>query len=129
MHETPLQFCDDTTSTECTTGHRSVGTSTLRVRRYRARQRVRVRVLKLELPEHFIDAAIARGLLNPEDRAEAWPVIQGCYASLLSDATLDWLVNGKVITREQRGDTAAILRLVSTQRLTPNFESAQAVSK
>ena len=37
--------------------------------------------------------AVARGLLASEERAEPWSVIQGCYASQLSDAALDRLVN------------------------------------
>jgi hypothetical protein len=32
-------------------------------------------------------------------------VIQACYAAQLSDAALDWLVNGGVIGHEQRGET------------------------
>lgn len=63
------------TAIESTADHRPVNASTLRVRRYRERRRERVRVLKVEVPERFIEAAIARGLLKPNDRADAWPVI------------------------------------------------------
>lgn len=93
--------------------HRAVSPSTLRVRLHRKRRRERVHVLKVEFPEQFIDEAIARDLLKPENRAEAWPVIQACYAAQLSDAALDWLISGGVITREQRGDTVTILRRIS----------------
>ena len=61
-----------------------------------------------------LENAITRGLLAAEDRAEPWPVIQGCYAAQLSDAALDWLAKGGVITDEQRGDAAAIIRGIST---------------
>jgi hypothetical protein len=46
--------------------------------------------------------ALIRELLKPEDRANAWPAIQGCYAAQLSDAALRWLINGGVITEDQR---------------------------
>ena len=101
------------TAIESTAEHRPVSASTLRVRRHRERRRERVRVLKVEVPERFIEAAIARGLLKTQDRAEAWPVIQGCYAAQLSDAALDWLVNGEMITQDQRADAVAILRGIS----------------
>jgi hypothetical protein len=58
-------------------------------------------------------SALIREMLKPEDRANAWPVIQGCYAAQLSDAALRWLINGGVITEDQRGDAAAILRSIS----------------
>jgi hypothetical protein len=54
-----------------------------------------------------------RAVSSTEDRAKAWSVIQGCYAALLSDSALDWLVNGGVIAREQRSDAASILRRIS----------------
>ena len=50
------------------------------------RHRERARLFTVELPGHFIDAAIARGLLDAEQCADAWAVIQACYAALLSDA-------------------------------------------
>jgi hypothetical protein len=62
------------------------------------------------LPETNIQNAIS---LRVEDRAKAWPAIQGCYAAQLSDAALNWLVNGGVITHEQSGDAATILRNIS----------------
>jgi hypothetical protein len=64
-------------------------------------------MLTLELSEPVIEHAIARRFLKQEDRAKPWPVIQGCYAAQLSDAVLDWLVNGQLITREQRCDAVA----------------------
>ncbi len=65
------------------------------------------------MPEDAINQTIARGLLKAEDLAKPWNVIQGCYAAQLSDAALDWLVNGGVITHEQRGDAVVILRSIS----------------
>ena len=44
--------------------------STQRVRRYRERRREGLRLLTLEMPETAIDAAIARGFLNPEDSTQ-----------------------------------------------------------
>jgi hypothetical protein len=87
--------------------------STLRVRRHRERRSRGLRLLTVTAPETVIEAAVARGLLASEERAEPWSVIQGCYASQLSDAALDRLVNGGVITQEQRGDAGAILRSIS----------------
>ena len=88
--------------------------STLRVRRHRERRSHGLRLLTVTVPETVIEAAVARGLLASEERAEPWSVIQGCYASQLSDAALDRLVNGGVITHEQRGDVGAILRSISS---------------
>jgi len=98
-----------------------VNANTLRVRRHRERRREGLRLFTVEVPELRIDEAIARGLLSPEYRAEPWPVLQGCYASFLGDKALDWLINGGVITPEQRGDAAAILRSISDwlERATP----------
>jgi len=92
---------------------RSVSPSTLRVRRHRERRRQGLRLFNVEVPEPRIDEAIARRLLSPQDRNDAWAVLQAGYASMLSDKALDWLINGGVITREQRGDAAAILRCIS----------------
>jgi hypothetical protein len=86
---------------------------TLRVRRHRERRREKLRLITIPVPEPVIDNAIARGLLNPADRAQPWAVIEGCYAVQLSDAALDWLIGGGVIGPEQRGDAAAILRAIS----------------
>ncbi len=58
-----------------------------------------------------IDDAIARGTLTPD--YDAWNVLDAWYAGHLSDAALEWLVNHKVITREQRNDAVAILRGIS----------------
>ena len=74
---------------------------------------VRTCLFTVELPEANIENALIRELLKPEDRANAWPAIQGCYAAQLSDAALRWLINGGVITEDQRGDAAAILRSIS----------------
>jgi hypothetical protein len=90
-----------------------VGASTQRVRRHRERRRDGLRLFTVTIPETVIENAIARSLLAAEDRAEPWPVIQACYAAQLSDAALDGLVNGAVITHDQRGDAGAILRGIS----------------
>jgi hypothetical protein len=86
---------------------------TLRVRRHRERRREGLRLFSVPVPETVIENAIARGLVAAEDRAKPWPVIQACYDAQLSDAALDWLVNGGVIAHEQRGDVGAILRSIS----------------
>jgi hypothetical protein len=104
---TPWTIAPENVGEPCITG------STLRVRRHRERRRANLGLFTVELPEANIQNAISRHLLRVEDRAKAWPAIQGCYAAQLSDAALDWLVNGGVITHEQRGDAAAILRNIS----------------
>ena len=96
-----------------TTATPSVNPSTLRARRHRQRCRERVRLFTVELPERLIEEAVERGLLRPEDRTEPWPVLQALYAAQFSDKALHWLTDGGVITREQRGDAAAILRGIS----------------
>jgi hypothetical protein len=96
-----------------TTAPSPASTSTLRVRRHRERRREGLRLFTVPVPETVIEDAIARGLVMAEDRAKPWPVIQGCYAAQISDAALNWLVGGGVITHEQRGDAAAILRSIS----------------
>jgi hypothetical protein len=68
--------------------------------------------MTVAMPEANIEQAIARGLLKPEDRTKPWPVIQACYASLLSDKAMQWLIRNKVINGEERGDAAAILRRI-----------------
>jgi hypothetical protein len=65
--------------------------SAARVRRHRERRRDGLRLFTVPVPMAVIENAIARELLAAEDRAEPWPVIQGCYAAQLSDAALDWL--------------------------------------
>ncbi len=87
--------------------------TTLRVRRHRERRREGVRLVTVEVPERVIEAATARGLLKPEDCAEAWGIIEACHASLLSDKALGWLVRNGVIASDQRADAVAILRSVS----------------
>jgi hypothetical protein len=103
-----------TVASDHTTAPRPVHPSTPRVRRHRERRRDGLRLFTVTIPETVIENAITRGLLAAEDRAEPWPVIQGCYAAQLSDAALDWLAKGGVITDEQRGDAAAIIRGIST---------------
>ncbi len=89
-----------------------IGSSTLRVRRYR-RRRERVRLVSIEVPEDVIEQAVARGLLSPEQRTEAMPVVQAYFAAQLSDAAIKWLIDGGVIKSEQRTDFAAILHRIS----------------
>jgi hypothetical protein len=82
------------------------------------------------MPEANIQHAISRGLLNPEDRAKPWSVIQACYAfwlaepamhalapldrarpwtviqacyaSWLSESAMQWLIENGLITDDQR---------------------------
>ena len=89
------------------------GRSTQRVRRHRERRRHGLRLLTVAVPETVIEGAVARGLLASDDGAQPWSVIQGCYASLLSDAALAWLIDNGVIAREQRGDAGIILRSIN----------------
>jgi hypothetical protein len=101
------------TGVETSSKRLSMKPSTLRVRRYRERRREGLRLLTLEMPERAIDAAIARGFLKPEETTQAWSVIESIYATQLSDRALDWLIDSGVITEDQRGDAAAILRCIS----------------
>ena len=94
-----------------TTAPPSVKPSTLRVRRHRERRREGLCSLTVEMSKAGIEDAIARGMLEPEH--DAWNVLDAWYADHLSDAALEWLVNNKVITREQRNDAIAILRSIS----------------
>jgi hypothetical protein len=87
--------------------------STERVRQHRERRRNGLRLMTVEMPEATIEHAIARGLLKPEDRTRPWSVIQVCYASLLSEKAMQWLVRNGVIKANQCGDTGAILRRIS----------------
>jgi hypothetical protein len=102
-----------TIAAERTTAPRPVSPSAARVRRHRERLREGLRLFTVTVPEAAIENAVARGLLPAQDRTKPWSVIQACYAAQLSDAALDWLVNGGVITPEQRGDAGAILRSIS----------------
>jgi hypothetical protein len=102
-----------TISVEQTIAPPPVNPSTSRVRRHRERRREGLRLFTVTVPQKVIESAIARGLLAAEDRAQPWPVIQGCYAAQLSDAALNWLISGGVITHKQRGDAGAILRNIS----------------
>ncbi len=90
-----------------------IGSSTLRVRRHRECRRERMRLVTIEVPEGVIEESMARGLLSPEKRTEATAVVQAYFASQLSDAAAKWLLDGEVITPEQRSDAGAILRRIS----------------
>jgi len=76
------------------------------------RRREGFRLFTVEVREANIELAIARGLLKPEDRTKPWPVVQACYASLVSDRALNWLTDRGVIKQEQRGDAGSILRAI-----------------
>jgi hypothetical protein len=91
----------------------AVSANTLRVRRHRERRRKRHSLFTVEVPQSVIEAASERGLLEPGSRAEAWVLIQACYASMLSDAALNWLIRNGVIRSEQHADAATILRNIS----------------
>jgi hypothetical protein len=65
------------------------------------------------VPQNVIDAAIKRGLLEPEDCKTALKVIQACSASMLSDNAMEWLVRNRVVGSEQRADAVGILRSIS----------------
>jgi len=91
----------------------AVSANTLRVRRHRERRRKRHSLFTVEVPQSVIEAASERGLLEPGSRAEAWVLIQACYASMLSDAALNCLIRNGVIRSEQRADAATILRNIS----------------
>jgi len=92
---------------------RPLSSGALRARRHRERRRQGLRLFTVEVPEATIAHAVARGLLKPEDRAKPLSVIQACYAAQLADGALDRLINGGLITHEQRGDAASILRAIS----------------
>jgi hypothetical protein len=94
-----------------TTAPPSVNPSTLRVRRHRERRREGLCSLTVEMSKAGIEDAIARGMLKPD--YDAWNVLDAWYADHLSDVALEWLVNNKVIKREQRNDAIAILRSIS----------------
>jgi hypothetical protein len=53
-----------------------ISASTLRVRRHRQRRRDGLRLLTVEIPEPVIEAAIARGLLKPEDCTQSSSVMR-----------------------------------------------------
>jgi hypothetical protein len=81
------------------------------VRRHRERRREGLCSFTVEMPKVDIEDAIARGMLKPN--CDAWDVLDSWYADHLSDAALEWLVNNKVITREQCNDAVAILCSIS----------------
>jgi hypothetical protein len=91
----------------------SICASTERVRQHRERRRNGLRLMTVEIAEANIDQAIARGLLQPEDRTKPWPVIHACDAAWLSEKAMQWLVRNGVVNANERGDTAAILRRIS----------------
>ena len=72
-----------------------VSSSTLRVRRYRERRRKGVRCLTVEMYEADIAEAATRSLLRSD--GDAWNVLDAWYASHLSEAALQWLVDNRVI--------------------------------
>jgi hypothetical protein len=96
----------------CSEPH-SLRPNTLRVRRHRQRRPEGLRLLTVEIPEPVIEAAIARGLLKPEDCTQSSSVMRSAFAAQLSDTALNWLTSNAVITREQRADAVAILQRVS----------------
>jgi hypothetical protein len=102
-----------TAAVENVTESRPVRSSTPRVRRHRERHREGLRVLTIEVPGSVIDAALARGLLKPEETNQAWSVIESVYAAQLSDRALDWLIDNAVITTEQRSNAVAMLRCIN----------------
>jgi hypothetical protein len=111
--ESPASTQGMTNATTHTTAACPVSPNALRVRRHRERRRYGLRMLNVTVPETVIASAVARGLLASDDGAQPWSVIQGCYASLLSDAALAWLIDNGVITHEQRGDAGIILRSIN----------------
>ena len=101
------------TGVENVTEPHSLRPNTLRVRRHRQRRREGLRLLTVEIPEPVIEAAIARGLLKPEDCAQSSSVMRSAFATQLSDTALNWLTSNAVITSEQRADAVAILQRIS----------------
>ncbi len=89
----------------------TVKPSTLRVRRHRERRREGLCCFTVEISKAGVEEAITRGMLKPD--YDAWNVLDAWYADHLSDAALEWLVNHRVITPEQRNDAVAILRNIS----------------
>jgi hypothetical protein len=106
----PFQDTMSNGNTTTTVPHR-VNASTPRVRHYRERRREGICCLTVEMPEADIAEATARGLLKSD--GDAWNVLDAWYASHLSDAALQWLVNNKVIKPEQHGDARSILDSIS----------------
>jgi hypothetical protein len=86
--------------------------STQRVRRHRERRRQGMCLITVENAQ-CRNQGRNRGLLKSEASAEPWSVIECAYASQLSDAAINWLVNNGVIARDQAGDAAVILRAIS----------------
>jgi len=96
---------------DTTTSPRPANPSTERVRRYRERRREGVCCLTVEMYEADIAEATARGLLKSD--GDAWCVLDAWYASHLSEAALQWLVDNEVIKPAEREDAAAILHRIS----------------
>ena len=88
----------------------SVNPSTLRVRRHRARRREGICSFTVDMNKADIADAIARGRLKSD--YDAWDSA-AFYAAHLSEAALEWLVNNKIINREDRNDAGAILCSIS----------------
>jgi len=72
-----------------------------------------LRLLAVEIHEPVIEAAIARGLLKPEDCAQSSSVMRSAFAAQLSDTALNWLTSNAAITRERRAYAVAILQRIS----------------
>jgi hypothetical protein len=81
------------TGVENVTEPHSLRPNTLRVRRHRERRREGLRLLTVEIPEPVIEAAIARGLLKPEDCAQS--------SSVMRSATFRY---GTELAHQQRSD-------------------------
>jgi hypothetical protein len=110
---TKRSYTESMTGVENVTEPHSLRPNTLRVRRHRQRRREGLRLLTVEIPEPVIEAAIARGLLKPEDCAQSSSVMRSAFATQLSDTALNWLTSNAVITSEQRADAVAILQRIS----------------
>src|SRR5262245_18105470 len=102
-----------TADNENVTDVRTVRSSRLRVRSHRERRREHLRLLTVAIPEPVIEDAIARGLLKPEESAQAWAVIGSLFAALLSHKALKWLADNAVIIAEQRSNAVEIFRCIS----------------
>ena len=59
------------------------------------RRREGLRLLTVEIPEPVIEAAIARGLLKPEDCTQSSSVMRDAFAAQLSDTALNWLTSNR----------------------------------
>ena len=84
--------------------------STLRVRRHRERRSHGLRLLTVTVPETVIEAAVARGLLASEERAEPWAVISRllCFATFgrRSRPARQWRSYHARTTRQRGGNSS-----------------------